>query len=331
MSFINDLKQPDKWDHFKKTIRRYKQDITNRLQRVDIQALALDWQVTGVDISYWQGEITNPAKLAEMVDFVFIRAGYGNDYKDPRMEHYVQICKEYDIPYGLYWYTKPDKSFEKHADNFYLIWNSKPGKIYPVFDLEERGRKNKTDLESWYKKLYDRFNAKVPQEYKKDITYTSPGFLNSAIGITNWLKHTLLMVAHWTTRDYPIIPNEWAVPGFTWKFWQWSSTGKGSDYGVSSKYIDLQRYNGTKSQFYAEFGITPTPPPPPPDPEPGIVPLFQVTPLDQYDWVNLRAGPGVEYADIGDARKLSVLPVVSEDGDAYEIRAYVSKSVVKKI
>lgn len=252
--------RPDLWWYIKKQIRNVFTDLKQRLQRVDIRAMAADWAVTGVDVSYWQGEIKDPEKLAGMVDFVILRAGYGNDFIDPRLEEYRQFCIAYKVPFGLYWYAKPGKDFSKHALNFFSVWEDNPGKISPVFDLEESGGLSKSALDSWLKKMYDAFNSLAGRAYDDDLTYTSPGFLNKALGLTNWLKHTLLVVAHWTTAAQPIIPNEWAVPGFTWRFWQWSATGKGSDYGVSSRYIDLQRYNGSKAQFFAEFGINPPPP-----------------------------------------------------------------------
>ncbi len=327
-----DFRQPDKWRHFKKTVKRYAADAIQRLRRVDIAAQALDWEVVGVDMSYWQGEIVDPVKLAGMVDFVIVRAGYGNDFEDPRLEEYRQVFHEQGIPFGCYWYAKPDKDWKKHADNFFAYWATDPGKIPPTFDLEEKGGKNKTDLESWWQKMYARFNSWRDCSYDDDMTYTSAGFLNAAIGLTNWLKHSLLFVAHWTVWSQPILPNEWAIPGFTWKFWQWSATGKGSDYGVSSKYIDLVRYNGTRAQFNAEFGITaPPPPPPPPLPAP-IIPIKRVkVRRDIIDFANVRAQPSLEAADLGDLMEDSIVPVVGKYGKFYRFEGWVHEDMVTDV
>lgn len=255
--------KPDIFWHYKHLFKQFIQDIKYRVKRVDVQAFVATWEIVIVDLSMWQGKI-DFAKLATKVDAVIMRAGYGNDYFDPRVDEYRRGCREYGIPFGLYWFVKPGKDFRKHAENFYIKWSEDPGNLPPVFDLEDRGGLNKTALESWWQKMYNRFVEKSGLTMEYIATYTSPGFLNNAIGKTNWLKNTLLWVAHWTTAAQPIIPKEWLeiVNPKTWKFWQWSATGKGSDYGVSSRYIDLDRYNGTRAQFEAEFGLEPLPPPP---------------------------------------------------------------------
>lgn len=322
--------RPDLIWHVKKQIRNFFTDLKQRAQGTDIRALAADWEVTGVDISYWQGKIVDPVKLAGMVDFVIIRAGYGNDFIDPRLDEYRQVCKDHGIPFGLYWYAKPGKNWKTHALNFFGHWATDPGVLPPVFDLEETGGLSKTELESWLKKMYDEFNWWIEGAYPDDMTYTSAGFLNRALGLTNWLKRTILWVAHWTTAGQPIIPNEWAVPGYTWKFWQWSATGKGSDYGVSSGKIDLVRYNGSKAQFLAEFGITPPPPPPPPLPDP-IVPLKKVKVKGTVEWLNVRAQPDIGATDLGDLIKGSTVPVVEVNGDWYRIDGWISKDYVTDV
>ena len=307
---------PDWFDHLKKMLRRYGRDLANRAGRVDIQALAADWEVKGVDISYWNGEIKDPELFASMVDFVFIRAGYGNDFIDPRLDEYRAVCETYSIPFGLYWFTKPGKSFEKHALNFYNTWTDHPGKLPPVFDDEDDGGLKKTPLESWLLKLYNAFNSLAALKYPDEITYTSPGFLNRAIALTSWMKHTLLWVAHWTLGSQPILPNEWAIPGFTWTFWQWSATGKGADYGVSSRYIDLNRYNGTREQFEAEFGLEPSPPPPPP---PGDEMKYRVL----ADGLKIRSQPNALENNIIGTRSLNDVVIPLETiGDSRYPAAY---------
>src|SRR3989304_947834 len=135
---INFIRQPDVWQHAKKMLRRYGRDLANRFQRVDIKTLTATWQVVGVDLSYWQGAV-DFAKLPTMVAFAILRAGYGNDFIDPRLDEYRAGCKAHNIPFGLYWYAKPGKDFGKHALNFFLVWDDDGGQLPPVFDLEESG------------------------------------------------------------------------------------------------------------------------------------------------------------------------------------------------
>lgn len=286
--------KPDLFWHYKHLLKQIFTDFKNRIKKVDIPALALTWEVVGVDISAWQYPV-DFAKLEKMVNFAIIRAGYGNDYFDPRMGEYIKGCEEYNIPYALYWFVKAGKNPDLHAQNFHAVWKLKPGKIYPVFDLEDSGGLGKSAFDSWLRKMYDKFMRLSGLPFDKVMTYTSAGFLDRALGQNGWLKLTWLWVAHWTTAPSPIIPKEWSIPGKTYQFWQWSATGYGKLYGVSSRYVDLDRYNGTREQFNAEFGVTePPPPPPPPGDEDMIAKVIAIP------FVNVRSGPGSNYSDVGD-------------------------------
>jgi len=62
---------------------------------------------TGVDISYHNGSIDFES-LADDVDFVIIRCGYGSDYTsqdDSNFEANVKGCVENNIPFGVYLYS----------------------------------------------------------------------------------------------------------------------------------------------------------------------------------------------------------------------------------
>lgn len=292
---IQDLRQPDKWQHLKKTVRRYITDLIQRLRGVDVLAQFLVWPVRGIDVSYWQGEIKDPEKLASMVDFIIIRAGYGNNWIDPLIEQFRDFCKKYGKAFGLYWYVKPGKNAKEHAANFYGVWIVNPGEIYPTFDLEETGGLSKLELESWWWKMYQHkdygFITLARIALDKVMTYTSAGFLNRAIGMTNWLKETILFIAHWTLADFPLLPNEYIKINNpkTWKFWQHSSTGKGADYGLSSRYVDQVVYNGTKGDFEKEFGVVLPSPEPPPSGEPEMK-------YRTMKEVSVRTGPGINNA-----------------------------------
>lgn len=241
---------------------------------------AKEWEVLGVDVSYWQGEI-DYAMLATKAQFAITRGGYGNDYFDPTLNPNIVGFIDNKIVPGIYWYTKPDKSFLKHAQSFWSVVKAYSCPIYPMFDLEETCGLGKTALESWYYKMYAEFCNLSGRELEHTMTYSSAGFLNTAIGLTAWMKRTKLDVAHWTSAPEPIIPNEWKVAEKTWKIWQYGvvdSTG----YGVESAKIDVQRYNGTRVDFNAEFGTSlPLPPPP-------TMPAFIVVNTAE---LNLRSSP----------------------------------------
>lgn len=103
----------------------------------------------------------------------------------------------------------------------------------------------------------------------------------------------------------------WAVGPALCPLWQFSN--KLYLGGIN---MDASTFNGTMAQFRAYFGIDGAPPPPPPPPEPtpdAIVPIRTV--MVNTTTLNTRAGPGTDYADLGNVHAGDVLPVVEDDGD----------------
>ena len=283
-------------------------------------------EVRGVDLSFWQG-VVDWELLASRVHFAYIRAGYGNSYLDPKLAANVAGAAANDVPYGLYWYLKPDKDWKKHAESFAAAIHQYGCKLYPVLDLEETGGLSKSALDSWVLKFVNRFLEVTGYDLSELATYTSAGFLNTNIPMTNYLKWTNLWVAHWTLASQPIIPYEWAIPLKSWKFWQYSAKGDGAYYGTQSKSVDLNRYNGSLEQFEDEFNIVLPDPLPTPLPEP-IVPLKRVKVKSTVEWLNVRAQPAAFATDLGDLIKASVVPVVEVNGDWYRIDGWVHKDYV---
>ena len=282
--------QPDTLWHYKRLAKQVAADLIGRLKRVELEAEAAGYP-QGVDISYWQSDI-DFAKLATKAQFCYIRAGYGNDFVDPRLGEYRAGCTANGIPFGLYWYVKPGKDPIKHAGKFFAQWRADPGELEPCFDLEESGGLGKSALDSWLAKMYGEFTRLSGLDYSGLMTYTRASFLDPALGQNGWLKHTNLWVAHWGTTN-PIIPMEWAIPNKTWAVHQYSGTGKGSDYGAASRYIDLDR---------GRYDLPPLPG--------GEDMKMRVN----VDTLNVREGPGTTYADVGDLHKDDVVDMLNVGG-----------------
>ncbi len=95
---------------------------------------------SGIDISKWQGDIDWEVLSANPeVEFVMIRASYGQEDVDKRLEQNVAGCEQYGIPYGFYHYlyAKNVEEAEIEADFFLsTVKNYRP--TYPlVLDIEE--------------------------------------------------------------------------------------------------------------------------------------------------------------------------------------------------
>ncbi len=276
-------------------------DYGGKLTAFAVQAeQALGWTINGPDMSVWQGEVDFDV-LGAKANFAILRYAYGNSYMDPNLAKYYRGLADRNVPVMAYHYLKPGKSWQTHADTMASLLRDYPA-VHAWGDLEESGGLAKQELDSWSFKYWSRLETAIEQMVG---CYTSPGFLNKAMGLTSWLKWRPLWDAHWTTLANPILPLEWATPGKPWTLWQWTSKGSGADWGVKSTYIDLNRFNGDAAAFEktykvkpANVGATPPPPPPPPpDPEPEPVGVkYRVT----VNTLNVRSGPGTKYPDVGD-------------------------------
>lgn len=137
--------------------------------------------------------------------------------------------------------------------------------------------------------------------------YTSKSFMDTYVMTTptyDWPKALEWDIASWTTASQPALPAWMTLINNprTWDYWQHSSKGDGKAYGAQSTYIDLQRSRLQLAAFNEKYKMNlqpiddnPTPPPPPPPPPDGT---FQMT-VTAPKGLNVRSGPGTEYAVTG--------------------------------
>ena len=208
------------------------------------------YPVVGVDISKWQGKVDFDV-LKKKVHFLYMRSSIGNTTVDTQFHRNYEESKRVERVFGCYHYVKPATSWSKQAATFVSLVGE--SELPPVADVEESGGLNKIALESWLYKFTQEFENAAQRELG---FYSSPGFWNSHMPMTNWAKNKMLFNAHWTTLPSPTIPREWSIPGKTWTFWQHSAdgNGKGAEYGVQSRSLDLDRFNGDLAKFNSTFG-----------------------------------------------------------------------------
>ena len=300
--------------------------------RVLTAAVAEDWPIVGADFSKWQGKV-DWSKADSQISFAYLRAGYGNSTMDEQLAANATGCRQYGIPFGLYWFVTPDKDWRKHADNFAVAYNAAGGDLPPVLDAEVTGGLDKQALAGWLEKFTLRIEAEIGKQL---AIYTSPGWWNQNMPMTNWAKNHKLWVAHWTTAAQPTLPDEWVAINQprTWAFWQYTAKGEGALYGAESKSIDLNRFNGDREAFKAAFGVyphetggVPAPPPPPVEPPPAELPEYMTTTA----WaLNLRHTP-----EVLQGNKFAVLPYGTRvkpelrQGDWVKLQAWVHKDYLK--
>lgn len=268
-------------------------------------------RVLGCDVSHWQDEISTPQRVdfSRMISagarFVFIKASQGT-WADRDILYNWQAAKDAGMYRGAYHYFDWQCDSEKQARFFAGLLREDPGELPPVFDYEMRsGAPDRTAAIA----RAQAFIHTVEDVLGKPVMiYTSPGYWRE-YGSYTLVGNRKLWLAHYYT-DAPAVPREWV----DWKFWQYTDRGDGLRFGVESRELDMNWYNGNWDQFVAEFGELAAEPPVP-DPEPAPI---GITLTVEIAAVNVRTDPSLKSAIVNRLHKgqqITAEAVHVEDGN----------------
>jgi len=216
----------------------------------------------GCDLSKWQDdpatirEIDFKKMYAEGMRFVYIRATLG-DTNDANFVQAWKDAKEAGLLRGAY-----------HAHQFWLglsqcqrfinrIVND-PGELPPAFDLERGGigAANRTAVTLRMREAIGAIDFELVKWNrpfgKKMILYTNPDIIVNFLGnnLPAWLLEHELWVAHYGVSS----PNiGWQYKRFL--FHQYTDRGPGLKYGVESKQLDLDYFNGDYASLLRFCGL----------------------------------------------------------------------------
>jgi GH25 family lysozyme M1 (1,4-beta-N-acetylmuramidase) len=170
----------------------------------------------GIDVSVWQGNIDFNKVKAAGIDFVIIRAGYGNGNKDKWFDENYRKAKAVGLHIGAYWYsyaTSADGA-KQEAQSCAKILSGKQ-LDYPVyFDIEEKSQLARG--KNFCSSLITAFCTELERLGYYAGFYTSLSSLNSVVSDAVKKRFTV-WVAQWS--------NKCSYSG-SYGVWQYSSKGK---------------------------------------------------------------------------------------------------------
>ena len=76
-----------------------------KLSPIVVSADGTKTYLKGIDVSEHQGTVDWGAVKRSSVDFVMLRAGYGNDTVDATFNYNISECNRLGIPVGIYWFA----------------------------------------------------------------------------------------------------------------------------------------------------------------------------------------------------------------------------------
>jgi lysozyme len=251
----------------------------------------------GPDVSFYQDDPTNAtginfAKMAANAGYVIIRAGQ-NTWEDKKFDISWAASKGL-IPRGSYWFYD-SRIDPKVQANKYISCFADPqdlGELPLWCDFEDTYGGPFGTWRHWY-------------DFIEELKRLAPG---KAIGIYTayyyWVERTpkhLITPAQleyfkqyplWIANygvDAPLVPKPWGTND--WTLWQITDNGDGSLYGVESKNIDLNYFNGDAAGFKAAFGIgVSVPSIPVEETKPITDDLQETTKMTQYSITPMTSG-----------------------------------------
>jgi lysozyme len=228
------------------------------------------------DVSMYQDDNNTPqridfAMMREQTSAVIIRAGQ-NSWIDPDFKHNWKAAKEAGLHRGSYWFYDSLLDPKKQAELWVSALAGDLGELPLWCDFEDRYGGAFGGWKHWY-------------DFIEHLKTLVPG---KAIGIYTgyyyWLEHTVAKAIPKASLNYfkqyplwvaaynavgPGVPTPWD----DWLLWQFTDNGIGAPYGVESKNIDLNYFNGSEAEFYQFFGLSE------PAPLPDVEQSFEVKAL----------------------------------------------------
>lgn len=202
------------------------------------------YEIRGVDVSSYQGEIDWNLLSSQSISFAFIKATEGSSFIDKNFAYNFAEAQKTPLAVGAYHFFSYDSEGKTQAENFINTVVPFEGMLPPVIDLEFYGDKEKnppdrTDVEKQLKTmlvlLEEHYNQKplIYATEKSYRLYLSDDYEEYDIWIRNVLSKPELS------------------DGRAWTFWQYTDREKLDGYNGKEKYIDVNVFFGSSEEFSA--------------------------------------------------------------------------------
>jgi GH25 family lysozyme M1 (1,4-beta-N-acetylmuramidase) len=203
----------------------------------------------GIDLSRWNAGVLESALDANRLDFVFVRATYGQA-TDLDFDRHWNLLRQREVIRGAYhFYLVHDDPIEQVEHFLSVIGDSEPLEMAPALDFEELSfppRATPPDVQTVQNSLLRALAHIEARTRRVPILYTNVSVGNNYLDDPRFARYPL-WIADWTPRDEPTLPKAWQAAGY--RFWQRTSqyrlvaTGSGPvDYDIfKGRLADLYR------------------------------------------------------------------------------------------
>ena len=196
--------------------------------------------IRGIDISHHQKVIDWDELHREDIQFVFMKASEGGDFKDTLFIDNWRRADDAGLIRGAYHFFTFCRSGIEQALNFIETVPVEPGTLPPAIDLEFAGNCMARPEKDFLLRELNAFIGKIENTYRQTpilyVTYDT---------YDTYLRGELSHITLWIRDIYrrPSLPDNRA-----WMFWQYADRGRLK--GITT-FVDLDVFYGTHKDFAA--------------------------------------------------------------------------------
>lgn len=202
-------------------------------------SFAAKYELNGIDVSHYQGDIDWKKVEEQGIDFTFIKATEGSSYVDQYFEKNWEKVGQTSLIAGVYHFFSFDSDGKTQAEHFIDTVGNLQGKLAPVIDVEYYGdkEKNPPNKEVVQAQLAVMLDLLEEHYHVKPIIYT-----------TYKAYHDFIKGEF---EEYPLwIRNVYYPPvSIEWIFWQYTDREVLDGYQGSEKYIDRNVFYGSRKEL----------------------------------------------------------------------------------
>lgn len=189
--------------------------------------IASYYELQGVDVSHFQGDIDWEVLKDQGISFAYIKATEGSSHVDTRLEENYLGAKDSGMVYGFYHFLSFESAPENQMENFKAAVGSFEMNLVPAIDIEWYGdlRDNPPD-QTVVLDILSKMISLLEEEYgQKPVVYTTQSF---------YLKY----LSGEDINAYMWIRNVYFYPFQDFVIWQYTDRAVMDGYSGQEKYID---------------------------------------------------------------------------------------------
>ena len=198
------------------------------------------YPIRGIDVSHHQGPIDWARVKDSRIQFAYIKATEGTDFKDEQFAQNWNEAAAAGIKRGAYHFFCLQTSGEKQAANFIATAPYEADALPPAIDLEFSGynKERRPSAEDFQRELSAFWDAIFSHYQKLPVVYTTSDFQKQYLA--------QMPIEHLWIREVILFPRQ------PWTIWQFSPRGRVR--GVSG-FVDLNVFNGRAADFQKLAGL----------------------------------------------------------------------------